>query len=183
MTRSSFQSTPSSRRETIKSGACAARRKNFNPLPPRGGRPHLPALSCNWQLFQSTPSSRRETLHLQCRKYEKGNFNPLPPRGGRPSHKCHYPSKHEFQSTPSSRRETSSPAAHSDLEHFNPLPPRGGRRSTQAPGRASSRDFNPLPPRGGRPSWFDLWGWTGSISIHSLLAEGDRMGVMMSVSE
>ena len=103
-----FQSTPSVRRETVSACAWAAEsmqisihslraegdcynssygrcdNKNFNPLPPCGGRPH-----CG-------------TVTEKKRNY----FNPLPPCGGRLKQPFNYYNPLVFQSTPSVRRET-----------------------------------------------------------------------------
>ena len=101
-----FQSTPSVWRET--SGATRLRTggKNFNPLPPCGGRrssrrnpPIWIAISIHslrvegdertgilTQLrrkFQSTPSVWRETMLRLCNVEFLLDFNPLPPCGGR----------------------------------------------------------------------------------------------------
>ena len=57
-----FQSTPSSRRETLHAAARAPRRAYFNPLPPRGGRRTALTERRAELQFQSTPSSRRETM-------------------------------------------------------------------------------------------------------------------------
>ena len=80
--------------------------KNFNPLPPHGGRRerHLHLVTGNG--FQSTPSAWRETLTVFV------NFR-----------------LSSFQSTPSAWRETFTPAfILSIASYFNPLPPHGGRR-------------------------------------------------------
>ena len=59
--RQSFQSTPSSRRETARDRCRHRWCPHFNPLPPRGGRP-LQLVELGQKVrFQSTPSSRRET--------------------------------------------------------------------------------------------------------------------------
>ena len=59
-----FQSTPSARRATHQSAFCRERRRNFNPRPPRGGRPGCNAGHNLSDVFQSTPSARRATLHF-----------------------------------------------------------------------------------------------------------------------
>ena len=167
-----FQSTPSAWRETINTGYRNMTGKNFNPLPPHGGRPEENAQA-----------------------YSDMHFNPLPPHGGRPTTGAQCCPLRIFQSTPSAWREThrcrnhtfSSPISIHSLRmegdasvcksflsvyisihslrmegdrvqahrgtgrcHFNPLPPHGGRRSD---GEELSRRvpyFNPLPPHGGR---------------------------------
>ena len=128
------------------------RQKNFNPLPPHGGRLVF------FNVF-------RWILH----------FNPLPPHGGRPRKRCFKSSSsfisiHSlrmegdptflypvttgilFQSTPSAWRETKVHGVISpDCLHFNPLPPHGGRLC---------RDCHAA--------------LHGGISIHSLRMEGDQ---------
>ena len=56
-----FQSTPSARRATTPSGTARGRPFDFNPRPPRGGRPPTSCRSDRRSLFQSTPSARRAT--------------------------------------------------------------------------------------------------------------------------
>ena len=58
-----FQSTPSTRRETVPRRPSGGQQKNFNPLPPHGGRltDHVDRIKA--ALFQSTPSTRRETQY------------------------------------------------------------------------------------------------------------------------
>ena len=57
----SFQSTPSTRRETEFLHTIPAFCGHFNPLPPHGGRRSSICLDSLTTLFQSTPSTRRET--------------------------------------------------------------------------------------------------------------------------
>ena len=102
-----FQSTPSARRatSTAKQGGAAA--LNFNPRPPRGGRPSFQGDPKAEVQFQSTPSARRAT----------GSFDK------------DAQAKALFQSTPSARRATCSLlSALCATINFNPRPPRGGRR-------------------------------------------------------
>ena len=129
-------------------GADVAR--NFNPLPPHGGR------RC-W---------RSDSL-------EQADFNPLPPHGGRLNR---FPEKYRncvFQSTPSAWRETGMivnfqsgifisihslrmegdrpPSEfHVRSVYFNPLPPHGGRPLPEMGNELNLKYFNPLPPHGGR---------------------------------
>ena len=193
----SFQSTPSSRRETQLGRPRPPVQSNFNPLPPRGGRHGV-------------------TYHIEGRP----DFNPLPPRGGRRGGAAVYMalpniSIHSLLAEGDKNRQSritierisihsllaegdqSSPHPGFCLQYFNPLPPRGGRRAS-AGGRTrrlafqstpSSRretysaaasdladlHFNPLPPRGGRRGFAGDGAGADEISIHSLLAEGDRL--------
>ena len=103
---------------------------NFNPRPPRGGRPVNFSAVGNLELFQSTPSARRATtaapylvtasmisIHALREEGDRGiaallpllsYFNPRPPRGGRPGRACTASRLVLFQSTPSARRATRS---------------------------------------------------------------------------
>ena len=127
-TYSQFQSTPSARRATVfigihrtghgisihalreegdsKDGTIAGGAKNFNPRPPRGGRPKQQNYFIPRQVFQSTPSARRATLSSAAKPRRASNFNPRPPRGG--------------------RRTAAGPRGRA-AKNFNPRPPRGGR--------------------------------------------------------
>ena len=80
---------------------------NFNPRPPRGGRPEVALRIATPITFQSTSSARR-TTRWQIRYADyPADFNPRPPRGGRPF-----------------SLEISSGV----IVDFNPRPPRGGRQ-------------------------------------------------------
>ena len=124
-----FQSTPSAWRETSTITQYGYVEKNFNPLPPHGGR-HLAIVQCALfqQIsihslrmegdhlvtvpiiraigFQSTPSAWRETPLLCVMDIIQYHFNPLPPHGGRLLSCDFPPSQSIFQSTPSAWRET-----------------------------------------------------------------------------
>ena len=79
---------------------------NFNPRPPRGGRPRPAAVWKAWRAFQSTPSARRATQLPPLVVGVAGYFNPRPPRGGRPTPFLLHSNQIQFQSTPSARRAT-----------------------------------------------------------------------------
>ena len=149
-----FQSTPSARRATRRIINQLRTIINFNPRPPRGGRPtrrakkesqmfiSIHALreegdtarktkSINLSQFQSTPSARRATIFSRPKRRKQSNFNPRPPRGGRLYVHRLYLSAIKFQSTPSARRATGRGLqSHSRGRYFNPRPPRGGRPAT-----------------------------------------------------
>ena len=178
--------------------ARTARRSDFYPRPPRGGRliqswdmAFTKSISIHalreegdrgrppcWPLtarFLSTPSARRAT------------------NGGTIRNKKF----HQFLSTPSARRATRfSPSGQSLLTDFYPRPPRGGRRAIWVLSRLVSRisihalreegdafaersvamppHFYPRPPRGGRLG-VDLKAIIEpDISIHALREEGDN---------
>ena len=56
---------------------------DFNPRPPRGGRPRALLHRQHQTTFQSTPSARRATLCQSVEPHFSLYFNPRPPRGGR----------------------------------------------------------------------------------------------------
>ena len=123
-----FQSTPSAWRETVSLMDSARPSRDFNPLPPHGGRPVCMMLFTAKKRISihslRMEGDRRRCVHL----FWIGNFNPLPPHGGR---------RQQF------RRSQS-------MFHFNPLPPHGGRLTVPNVPGDMLRDFNPLPPHGGR---------------------------------
>ena len=147
-----FQSTPSTRRETKTGQRTGSEIPHFNPLPPHGGRP-----AC-----QSGDECRQgisiHSLHTEGDLAEKSS------EAG----------ANRFQSTPSTRRETSAirnfPLM---IFHFNPLPPHGGRRVAEVYFCLWLWYFNPLPPHGGRRSPILCLDLNSEISIHSLHTEGD----------
>ena len=172
-----FQSTPSARRATL-SGWCVAAawqisihalreegdpllaigrkpEKNFNPRPPRGGR----------------PISQAPLTGLK-------NFNPRPPRGGRPYVCLH--SNAKIGISIHALREEGDFCTFDFLRrcaYFNPRPPRGGRRPRSAAIRPPARNFNPRPPRGGR-----LYGNTSKIcsaNFNPRPPRGGRLGLLV----
>ena len=158
----------------MRSSICGGTRKNFNPLPPHGGRPTVIAFYFGTQTisihslrmegdsrktltimyfvsFQSPPSAWRETTPRTYFRKRPLHFNPLPPHGGRHTHL---------------------PLSPMRMMYFNPLPPHGGRPlwSITFP---SAIHFNPLPPHGGRHDMAHGKCYAICISIHSLRMEGD----------
>ena len=146
--------------------------------------------------FQSTPSPRRETVgrhnYLVCSRFQS---TPSPRRETYP--RPRRTSTNPFQSTPSPRRETQRirlrRRTHSISIHS--LPKEGDLKGIGA--AAVAADFNPLPPQGGRQGLCDTaapnskfqstpsprretsavcsFEADGTISIHSLPKEGDRL--------
>ena len=101
-----FQSTPSARRATHRLLQGSQGGHDFNPRPPRGGRPGAGFNAISPALFQSTPSARRATRRVQCVRSEDQHFNPRPPRGERLQAGGRHPA---------------------ERINFNPRPPRGER--------------------------------------------------------
>ena len=100
-----FQSTPSARRATSDVTLLQSDVADFNPRPPRGGRPPFVGLGIG--LIR--------------------NFNPRPPRGGRPYHFFKWItipiSIHALREEGDAVAQTVKRA----VLDFNPRPPRGGR--------------------------------------------------------
>ena len=101
-----FQSTPSTRRETMVTQR-AATTGSFQSTPSTRRETSSRIRVIRLQLFQSTPSTRRETKTARHQERHHRHFNPLPPHGGR------------RQLSDSGQRG----------KDFNPLPPHGGRLS------------------------------------------------------
>ena len=140
------------RRETSPSPCCRARHRDFNPLPPCGGRPSVTAsVSLAWG-FQSTPSVRRETTKTEETEVTKTEISIHSLRAeGDCINRVISQKVVEFQSTPSVRRETLlTVQLFSPMYDFNPLPPCGGRRQRLEQDNQGYDHFNPLPPCGGR---------------------------------
>ena len=102
--------------------------KDFNPRPPRGGRPPSTLRTTRIAVFQSTPPARGATGGCKRRDNTETKISIHAPREGGDVNfgiekKVYY--------------------------YFNPRPPRGGRLPAAVPAQADV-DFNPRPPRGGR---------------------------------
>ena len=174
---------------------CATRRPDFNPRPPRGGRPNTRCGAMAGRRFQSTPSARRATTGQgtaeACRLIsihalrEEGDplrpslpafalyFNPRPPRGGRHravvrDHECR-----GFQSTPSARRATAAGCCKRSAMRISIHALREEGDSASWTQTWKLCNFNPRPPRGGRPAKRNVEHGKHHISIHALREEGD----------
>ena len=167
-----FQSTPSTRRETVQpilhwvrqvnlnplpphGGRLLANRNlvafyHFNPLPPHGGRQYQIMFRYRQLLFQSTPSTRRET------------------KSGTPLDQFII-----FQSTPSTRRETFSTYPYCVIVEISihSLHTEGDNRTFAM--NSTNIQFQSTPST--RRETEIIWGYFSgsSISIHSLHTEGD----------
>ena len=171
-----FQSTPSTRRETVPRRPSGGQQKNFNPLPPHGGRltDHVDRIKA--ALFQSTPSTRRETQYSVSEDGSDGiSIHSLHTEGDAEC-RSYLTRNSRFQSTPSTRRETLTMRRFPQcFPNFNPLPPHGGRR-TKLHLKWRCMEFQSTPStrretnHTGRPESCP------AISIHSLHTEGDGNG-------
>ena len=98
----------------------------FNPRPPRGGRLLVSNIRRLCKEFQSTPPARGATCGalIACRC---GNhFNPRPPRGGRLFADLDDPEYEIFQSTPPARGATICDEIHAFKQPFQSTPPARG---------------------------------------------------------
>ena len=166
-----FQSTRPSRGETRRiNGGCGA--SDFNPLAPRGARPHAAAAAftvfrisihsplagrdikrgggnVGIDVFQSTRPSRGETDRRLTSTPIPTYFNPLAPRGAR---RCwSIPSGAIFQisiHSPLAGRDAFAFQSIGSSENFNPLAPRGARRKPPERSAAPSGFQSTRPSRG-----------------------------------
>ena len=150
-------------------------RANFNPRPPRGGRPFRArtcARVCNISIhalreesdkskrteskaeyvFQSTPSARRATHRLLQGSQGGHDFNPRPPRGGRPGAVFNAISPALFQSTPSARRATRTGDPYGKAMGISIHALREESDWEKLLEVPANGYFNPRPPRGERPN-------------------------------
>ena len=173
-----FQSTPSAWRETTIATTQGTIDRDFNPLPPHGGR-HCHACGLWLQRFYFNPlppHGGRPWRNTANDRYQ--HFNPLPPHGGRRSEKCWLvllalyfnplpphggrqyvmlpiiAHRMPFQSTPSAWRETFILFVCSHVVSYQSTP--SAWRETLFKWKNSSESvyFNPLPPHGGRQKCF-----------------------------
>ena len=130
---------------------CPSALSNFNPRPPRGGRPIVGSSSTIGSKFQSTPPARGATALSSSEISQQVISIHAPREGG---------DRHLGQ-------------AAGTVKYFNPRPPRGGRRACDGGGCFISY-FNPRPPRGGRlGAEHDLCPLL-HISIHAPREGGDQ---------
>ena len=169
----SFQSTPSTRRETVRHVLVCAAGCDFNPLPPHGGRRPPAPLWGATEKFQSTPSAWRETKPTRIPRHRKRiSIHSLRMEGDLYNlYRKSTPG--EFQSTPSVWRETL--GATVDFVHWVFQSTPSVWRETVY-GISGNVDLNisihSLRMEGDDITFlhFDVQ----SISIHSLRMEGDR---------
>ena len=170
--------------------------RNFNPLPPCGGRPPVCGLLAGLIYFNPLPPcGGRLVLIVNDRRQR--DFNPLPPCGGRPVLRrkravAYTISIHSPRAGGDIR--WCSPSS-GNLQNFNPLPPCGGRRFPAAfvvqsgvfqstpPVRGETHDarnhaqaigISIHSPRAGGDHWSRLLLLCFQISIHSPRAGGDQ---------
>ena len=152
-------------------------RRNFNPLPPYGGRLNSPWRLASHESFQSTPSVWRETgsfFHLFCLWIFQSTPSVWRETIILVTHVKVY---FVFQSTPSVWRETSKwLTVQMVIHYFNPLPPYGGRRCSSISGGVFVYiSIHSLRMEGDVCTFH--WLSCYYISIHSLRMEGDHLFV------
>ena len=146
-----FQSTPPARGATSRGYVVAFAGQNFNPRPPRGGRPvNFPTNGCG-QVFQSTPPARGATGAVHVRHRDLPISIHTPREGGDDG--------------------LLSPAVFE--EEISTHAPREGGDSGLALPADSCVLFQPTPPaRGATPVW-GLPAIPGVISTHAPREGGD----------
>ena len=162
-----FQSTPPARRATANSATAHGMAKNFNPRPPRGGRPADGRICQTKTVFQSAPPARGATNLYRQSNPRSRHFNPRPPRGGA-THCTPFdpPSFIRFQSTPPARGATLLLGLLLDFDIFQSTPPaRGATPDHRYPaGTASISIHAPREGGDGNPKSLQT---TSGISIHA----------------
>ena len=122
---------------------------DFNPRPPRGGRPAPQRLHVQGIQFQSTPPARGGDHDAGGCLQSLYHFNPRPPRGGRLICFAVVVSIVRFQSTPPARGGDEIPkSCFGSSENFNPRPPRGGATRRSALHKTPCK-FQSTPPARG----------------------------------
>ena len=192
-----FQSTPSAWRETVCRRCRCRGIRNFNPLPPHGGRP-IAKYRSHVLTDISIHSLRMEGDGIRVKDTSTStNFNPLPPHGGRLILSCVNMQVPKFQSTPSAWRETrqQKPPENSTIISIHSLRMEGDQsirrscwtiwtfQSTPSAWRETLSSV-PVYRLQGFQSTPSAWRETKKhlkvldvlhISIHSLRMEGDRI--------
>ena len=196
--RGAFQLTPSARRATRSRPFGPAMPENFNPRPPRGGRPGG-GLKNAFTVFISIHALREEgdaaltiffslwAISIHALREEATSCHTIPPN-----------EQVLFQSTPSvgkatgqaqdpgTRQAISIRNLHMEgdyrqadclrrgIHDFNPRSPWGERLCTAFSSRIEKLDFNPRSPWGGRRCTGMVMTAPSEISIHALRGEGDH---------
>ena len=123
----------------------------FNPRPPRGGRPMSEPKQLQKSLFQSTPSARRATWLLSmCRPKQQFQSTPSA-RRATCSRYCAPDASELFQSTPSARRATGFCCPFHRMSNISIHALREESDTLYQCCFLYPLNFNPRPPRGERP--------------------------------
>ena len=202
-----FQSTPPARGATARTPAGSPRRLDFNPRPPRGGRPFCSISLTLSAHFNPRPPRGGRLSEILEEPYSLCDFNPRPPRGGRLGKRLGVIAAGEFQSTPPARGATewlcisasqakfqSTPPARGATEsanvpvpvpaEFQSTPPARGATSPEAAREVCDALFQSTPPARGATASEDEHSAGGDISIHAPREGGDspaRAGVRLSL--
>ena len=134
---------------------------NFNPRPPRGGRPKgCRKTGTRAKISIHAPREGGDVKHVD-KISENFNFNPRPPRGGRRTANVAGMSTLPFQSTPPARGATAAVNEISHIRRISIHAPREGGDAWFCYFFPAFAYFNPRPPRGGR-----RWGCKGLRPMH-----------------
>ena len=124
--------------------------RDFNPRPPRGGRP----------LAEESAAVSQISIHA-------------PREGGDPKIAVTTSPRLVFQSTPPARGATTPPRQEIRPRYISIHAPREGGDKKQREEKKRQRHFNPRPPRGGRPKRSIRKQYNSKISIHAPREGGD----------
>ena len=124
--RAAFQSTPPARGATTPTPRAFATDCDFNPRPPRGGRPKKSKkLRKKPKISIHAPREGGDACFF-CLSCPLEHFNPRPPRGGRHFCVSLQKMKTQFQSTPPARGATTKQFTHRRNNRFQSTPPARG---------------------------------------------------------
>ena len=105
--------------------------RNFNPRPPRGGRPRRRwSPSPSMTRFQSTPPARGATAHESQRHTQHSISIHAPREGGDPLFPGRCPGRYISIHAPREGGDSEGYRNRHRRHNFNPRPPRGGRRKS-----------------------------------------------------
>ena len=123
---------------------------DFNPRPPRGGRPNGPSHHHRLSAFQSTPPARGATSLRRADRVRQYISIHAPREGGDAVTVLEMSSISVFQSTPPARGATLLDKCGWHIREISIHAPREGGDEREFIGAQVPYDFNPRPPRGGR---------------------------------
>jgi len=147
-----FQSAPSAGRATPLCRGQALACEDFNPRPPRGGRPRPESPAPVSRVISIRALRGEGDHHGSAYSLIRSNFNPRPPRGGRLQDDVQVTAMQAFQSAPSA-----------------------GRATTVVPFRGEAQGISIRALRGeGDPERPNKYVLIPYISIRALRGEGDQ---------
>ena len=169
-----FQSTPPARGATV-SGikAMASAIKDFNPRPPRGGRPRIQRRpSADQPISIHAPREGGDAAPWRRRSWA-WLFQSTPPARGATAASTPSAISCRFQSTPPARGATADRLADTDADIFQSTPPARGATGGEVCPRSARGHISIHAPREGGDYLTKNIATLGSISIHAPREGGD----------